>query len=126
MSTSYFRLAEYFIDSQKYRDFFRPAINAARQDFERLRPTLEDILEIGLELESLAEYPEEDLPEVVASLEVLAVQKMTVNQEKYQTMSAEVEDLRVRVKEYEERERKRLEYVAQQRMRDRQRRARRN
>ena len=122
MNTSYFQLSEYFIDTERYREFFRPAINAARQDFERLRPTLEDILGIGLGADTLDEYPEEDIPDVVASLEGLAVHKMDVERQRYQTISNEVEELRARVREYEDRERRRQEYVTRQRLRDQQRR----
>lgn len=122
MLSSYFRMAESFVDTEKYRRFFRPLINKARENFDEHRDLLEAVLDLDLSGNPLESVPMEDWPRTVSALEGLTARRVSSQQQSREGIEDELTRLRILVDEYEDRERRRREYVAAQRTRDRQRR----
>ena len=125
MSASYFRMSDHFIDKERYRTFFRPVIDAARAELQDMHPFVQELLGITLTDEYLDGYEVEELPAVLSSIQSAASHKENVDEAKARKLIDENENLRGSLREYQEREAKRREFVARQRQRDKERRARR-
>ncbi len=125
MSSSYFRMSDHFVDKERYRTFFRPVIDAAKDKLQGMHPFVQEILGIELTDEHLNGYADEDLPAVLSSAESMANRKASLDEAFTQKVISENEGLRAQLKEYQEREAKRKEFVARQRRGDISRRARR-
>ena len=125
MSASYFRMSDHFIDKERYRTFFRPVIEAARAELQDMHPFVQELLGITLTDDYLEEYEIEELPAVLSSVQSVASHKGNVDEAVARKLIDENENLRASLREYQEREAKRKEFIAKQRQRDRERRARR-
>ena len=123
MSASYFRMSDHFIDKERYRTFFRPVIDAAKAKLQGMHPFVQDILGVALTDEHLDGYAVEDLPAVLSSVEGAASRKASLGEAITQKVMDENESLRAQIREYQEREAKRKEFVAEQRRRDKERQA---
>lgn len=124
MLASHFRMAGYFVQTENYQRFFRPLISNAKKEFEETRELLEDALGTELGDRFLEDFNDEDLPNVLTSLQLEAVHKATERSHGQQRLLEENERLRTMIDDYQGRERRRREFVARQR-RDQQPRARR-
>ena len=122
MNATFFRMSDHFIDKDKYRTFFRPLIDASKAKLENMHPFLREVLGVPFTDEYLDTYPTEDIPALLSSVEGIASRRAASGTELQQKLFEENESLRAQVKEYEERESKRREFVAGQRERDRERR----
>ncbi len=125
MSASYFRMSDHFVDKERYRTFFRPVIDAAKAKLQGMHPFVQEVLGISLTDEYLEGYDTEDLPAVLTSLEGAASRKASLDEDVARRAIDENESLRAQLREFQEREARRKEFVAEQRRRDRERRARR-
>ena len=125
MSASYFRMSDHFIDKERYRTFFRPVIDAAKAKLQGMHPFVQDILGVALTDEYLDGYAVEDFPAVLSSVEGAASRKASLGEAITQKIMDENESLRAQIREYQEREAKRKEFVAEQRRRDKEKQARR-
>ena len=125
MSASYFRMSDHFIDKERYRTFFRPVIDAARAELQDMHPFVQELLGITLTDEYLDGYEVEELPAVLSSIQSAVSHKENVDEAMARKLIDENENLRASLREYQEREAKRKEFVARQRQRDKERRARR-
>ena len=123
MSASYFRMSDHFIDKERYRTFFRPVIDAAKAKLQGMNPFVQEILGIALTDEQLDGYMVEDLPAVLSSVESAASRRASLNEAVTRKVIDENESLRAQLREYQEQEAKRKEFVARQRQRDKERRA---
>ena len=118
MNASYFRMSDHFIDKERYRTFFRPVIDAARAELESIHPFLQELLGISLTDENLDGYAVEDIPAVLSSVESAASRRTLSEESITQQVVAENESLRIQLREYQEREARRKEFVARQRQKD--------
>ena len=126
MNATFFRMSDHFIDKDKYRTFFKPLIDASKAKLENMDPFLREVLGVPFTDEYLDSYPTEDIPALLSSVEGIASRRAASGTELQQKLFEENESLRAQVKEYEERELRRREFVAGQRQRDRERRRTRN
>ena len=126
MNATFFRMSDHFIDKDRYRTFFRPLIDASKAKLENMHPFLREVLGVEFTDEYLDGYPNEDLPALLTSVEGIASRRVASDSELQQKLIEENDSLRAQVKEYQERESKRREFVAEQRQRDRERRRNRN
>ena len=115
MLTSYFRLSGHFLDTSRYRSYFRPLIDASKREYLEHRKILESVLEVGLHSDLLDQYPEEDWPVVVRSLTESANHKASVDRLRIAELSKDKEELATLLEGYREKERKRKRYVQRQR-----------
>ena len=122
MHASYFRMSDHFIDKERYRTFFRPVIDAAKARLQSMHPFIRDILGITLPDEHLDSYPVEDLPAVLSSVESVASYRASVNEALTQKVIDENEHLRAQLREYQDQEAKRKQFVARQRRQEKERR----
>ena len=121
MLASDFRMASHFIQPENYRRFFRPLIDVAKREFEEYRELFEKALGADLGEDFLDSVNDEQLPSIVSGLHIETIrQRQSGNVARgQQNLVEENARLRSTVEKYEERERKRREYVAAQRKRDR-------
>ena len=125
MSASYFRMADHFIDKERYRTFFRPVIDAAKTKLQDMHPFVQEVLGVELTDEYLEGYATEDLPALLSSVQNAASRKASSEESTARRLIDENESLRSQLWEYQEREAKRREFVARQRQRDKERKSRR-
>ena len=123
MNASHFRMSDHFIDKERYRTFFRPVIDAAKTKLQDMHPFVQELLGISLSDEQLDGYAVEDLPAVLSSVEGAASRKASLDEDLTSKVVEENESLRMQIREYQERERRRKEFVAWQRQRDKERKA---
>ena len=126
MNATYFRMSDHFIDKERYRTFFRPLIDASKAKLENMHPFLREVLGVAFTDEYLDTYPNEGLPALLSSVEGITNRRVSSDTELQQKLIEENDDLRAQIREYQERESKRREFVARQRQRDRERRGNRN
>ena len=119
MAASHFRMAGHFITPESVRRFFGPLIADAKKEFEEIRNFLGDDLSALLGDIYFDEWEEVQLPKVVSELQSKAVRQSTQRDKDQQRLLEENERLRLLVDRFEERERKRKEYAANQRNRSR-------
>ena len=124
MNASYFRLSDHFIDKERYRTFFRPIIDAAKEELQSIHPFVQEILGINVSDQYLEGYPVEDLPAVLSSVQSAASRKVSLDESVTRKVMEENESLRVQLKEYKDRDEKRKQFVAKQRQNNKKRRAR--
>ena len=115
MAASHFRMAGHFITSDSCRRFFGPLIADAKKEFEELRLVLGDPLSAQLGDGYLDEWDDVQVPRVVSELQNKAVRQSSRRDNGRQELLGEIERLRSTVNRFEERDRKRNEYVARQR-----------
>ena len=115
MLTSYFRLSGQFLDNTRYKSYFRPLIEESRRGYLEHREILESILEMDLNMNLLDEIPEEEWPIVVRSLTETASKKASIDKVRIGDLSRQNEELRTLLSGYQEKERKRKEYIRRQR-----------
>ena len=125
MSASFFRMSDHFIDKERYRTFFRPVIDSAREKLQGMNPFVREILGVELTDEYLEGYAVEELPAVLSSLQGAAQLKASASESRAQSLMDENQELRAQLREYQEQEAKRKKFLAQQRRRDSDARARR-
>ena len=123
MSASYFRMSDHFIDKERYRTFFRPVLDATKTKLQGMHPFVQEVLGIALTDEYLEGYAVEDLPAVLSSVQSTASHKASLDETITRRVIDENENLRAQLREYQEREAKRKEFVARQRRQDKERRA---
>ena len=117
MAASHFRMAGHFITSDNVRRFFGPLIADAKKEFEEIRVLLGDALSAQLGDSYLDEWEDVQVPKVVSELQNKAVRQSTRrDKDQQQSLLEENERLRSLVDGFEERERKRKEYAANQRI----------
>ena len=122
MNASYFRMSDHFIDKERYRTFFRPVIDAARAKLQGIHPFLQELLGISLTDEHLDGYAVEDIPAVLSSVESAASRRTLLEESVTRQVVEENESLRVQLRDYQERDARRKEFLARQKQRDRERR----
>ena len=122
MLTSYFRLSGRFLDSRRYKQYFRPLIDAAERDYHEHRKVFQDILGLDLDTSLLDTYPEEEWPLVVQSLGEATSRKVLLDESRVVELSSQNEELVAKLRTFEETERKREAYKRTQRERKRKRR----
>ena len=115
MLTSYFRLSGQFLDNSRYKSYFRPLIEEARRNYSENREILEGILEMDLSSDLLEEYPEEDWPILVKSLEEAANKKASIDMERIEYLSWQNQELSTLLASFQEKERKRRAFMRRQR-----------
>ena len=117
MMASHFRIAEYFIEPENCRRFFRPLIASAKKEFEESRGLLEQALSTQLGEEFLESIEEVEWPSVVSGLQSESIERSRSSRlnNDQQRLQEENERLRLMVEKFQEQERKRREFVALQR-----------
>ena len=115
MTASHFRMADRFIQPDSCRRFFRPLIDTAKKEFDETRGLLEDALSAQLGDRYLDEFHEEEWPGIVSGLRSEAVRRSTQRGKDEERLLEENQRLRTMVEAFEDRERKRREFVARQR-----------
>ena len=115
MLTSYFRLSGHFLDSSRYKSYFRPLIEESRRGYLENREVLEGILEIDLQANLLDDIPEEEWPVLVRSLTETANRKSSIDKVRIDDLSRQNEELKSLLDGYRQKEMKRKEYIRRQR-----------
>ncbi len=115
MLASHFRMAGHFIQTENYRRFFRPLINDAKREFEETLNLLEESLGAHFGSRYLEEANDEDIPQIVSGLQDAVVRRRSGQLQELDELAEENARLRELLGEFQEKERKRREFVARQR-----------
>jgi SIR2-like domain len=113
--TSYFRLASYFVDSERYNHFFEPLIRQATTSFNQYKESLEEAFGKGILPESLDNFAPENRPMIIDNIEMLLNTRLSANNADQKRLVEQNARLRQLVEEYQQREKKRREFNKRQR-----------
>ena len=119
MTAAHFRMAEHFVQPDNCRRFFRPLIASAKKEFEETRALLEQTLGAQVGDDFLDEFEEVEWPSVVSELQSGAIRTSADQGRSNQRLLEENDMLRSMVENYQERERKRRQFIARQRQEQR-------
>ncbi|MBM2832739.1 MAG: hypothetical protein HW414_1791, partial [Dehalococcoidia bacterium] len=98
--------------------FFKPVILTAQEEYLKHREEFEKGLGRDLSEDYLDQFPQEDWPDIVASMRIGVPIKVSADRKEIDRLNARVAELEKAKRGYEVTERKRRKFAAAQRTRD--------